>query len=296
MDNAALVQIAGNTWLLPGPTNVGLSIDGSSAILIDSGNDKDAGRKMLKLLAEKAWTLKAIINTHSNADHIGANGYLQTATGCEIWATAGESALIENPALESSLLWGGYPFRELRSKFFEAKPSKVTRLIGRDRFDGNFTFIPLPGHFIDMTGILTGDGVFFLGDSLFGEKILEKYPIPFIYDIKAFTRSLDALSSVDAAWFVPSHGEVGSSIGRLAAINRGRVEDIVATILGLLGKPLAFEELLAETASAYGIGLDYAQYALAGSTIRSFLSYLKDSGKAQFRFEGNRMLWSGRAD
>ncbi len=292
MDNLPLLHLEGNSWLAPGPTNIGIYADGGDALLIDSGNDKDAGRRILKLIGEKAWSLKAIVNTHSNADHIGANSYLQGMTDCEIWATRGESSFIENPYLESSLLWGGFPFKELRSKFFEAKPSKVTRLVSPGESTESLTFVPLPGHFVDMIGILTVDAVFYLGDSLFGENILEKYKIPFIYDVQAFKKSLELLRGVKARCFVPSHGEVCGSIDFLVEANRDRVEEIEAGILKALERPLIFEDLLAGITDRYGISLDHGQYVLAGSTVRSFLSYLKNEGKARYGFEGNRMLWS----
>jgi len=296
MDSHSLLHLVGGSWLIPGPTNIGVFADGSSAYLVDSGNDKDAGRKMLKLLAEKEWQLKIIINTHSNADHIGANSYLQQMTGCEIWATRGESAFIETPLLESSLLWGGFPYKELRSKFFEAKPSRVTRVIDQAPMtDGLFTFVPLPGHYVDQIGVLTKDGVFYLGDSVFGENILAKYKIPFIYDVKAFKESLDRIASIEALYYVPSHGEACVSAKSLIGANREKVEEVETKLVRILEIPAVFEEILAGLCADFGIALDYGQYVLVGSTLRSFLSYLRNEGKAGFTFENNRMLWTANS-
>jgi glyoxylase-like metal-dependent hydrolase (beta-lactamase superfamily II) len=49
--------------------------EGNEAILIDSGLDKDSGKKILKLLESRGFSLKFIINTHSNADHTGGNRF-----------------------------------------------------------------------------------------------------------------------------------------------------------------------------------------------------------------------------
>jgi len=294
MNNDPIVQLKNKSWVIPGPTNIGLVETADGAYLIDSGNDKESGRKLLKIIKEKEWALKGIINTHSNADHIGGNNYLQGQTGCGIWAAAGEAPFINMPLLEGSLLWGGYPFKELRMKFFRAKESSVTRIIKEDEVSGPFTFVPLPGHFLGMTGIITGDNVFYLGDSLFGEHVLDKYKIPYIYDVRAFRSSIEKIKTIKAEYYVPSHGEIQKDIENIADANLRKAEDIEIRLLNMLDG-IVFEDILQRVCDEYKISLDYAQYALTGNTIRSFLSYLYDDGKAKYFFVDNKMIWERTA-
>jgi len=118
-----LQKIASNTYLIPAPANIGVYVQDEQAILIDSGNDKEAGRQILKLLNEKNWKVKLIINTHSNADHIGGNAFIQNKTECLIAATRIEAAFIQDPILEPSFLYGGFPNARLTNKFLMAHPS-----------------------------------------------------------------------------------------------------------------------------------------------------------------------------
>ncbi|HBE78742.1 MAG TPA: MBL fold metallo-hydrolase [Firmicutes bacterium] len=287
-----LLQLTNHCWLIPGPTNIGIIEKAKDVYLIDSGNDKEAGRKILKLIQEKAWTLKGIINTHSNADHIGGNHYLQQMTNCEIWTSLGEASFINTPVIESSFLWGGYPFKELQTKFFEAKPSRVTRIIDcNTQEDTDWQFIPLAGHFFDQIGVLTGEKVFYMGDSIFGEAILEKYKIPYIYNVNAFKNSLETIKTIDAKYYVPSHGEVQTTIGALAEINIQKANDIEEKLMETIHEKKTFEDILQEMSIQYGIQLNFGQYALVGNTVRSFLSYLYNEGKAKYDFKDNKMYW-----
>lgn len=54
---------------------------------------KDAGRKVQKILEAQGWKLTAIINTHSNADHIGGNTLLQNRLNCAVYSTPMENAV-----------------------------------------------------------------------------------------------------------------------------------------------------------------------------------------------------------
>ena len=82
-----LTQVAGNSYYIQSPAKIGLvRLNDTDVCLIDSGNDKEAGRKVRQILDANGWHLTAIYNTHSNADHIGGNQYLQNQTGCKIYA------------------------------------------------------------------------------------------------------------------------------------------------------------------------------------------------------------------
>ena len=70
-----LIQVSERSYYIQSPAKIGLvRLDGQDVCLIDSGNDKDAGRKVRQLLDANGWRLTAIYNTHSNADHIGGGG------------------------------------------------------------------------------------------------------------------------------------------------------------------------------------------------------------------------------
>ena len=82
-----LTQVAGNSYYIQSPAKIGLvRLNDTDVCLIDSGNDKEAGRKVRQILDANGWHLTAIYNTHSNADHIGGNQYLQNQTGCKVYA------------------------------------------------------------------------------------------------------------------------------------------------------------------------------------------------------------------
>ena len=100
-----LVKVGEKTYYIKNATNIGIfKFDDTNVYLIDTGNDKDAGKKILKIIDEQGWKVKGIINTHSNADHIGGNKVIQDRTNCTILAHNMEKAFTEFPILEPSFL------------------------------------------------------------------------------------------------------------------------------------------------------------------------------------------------
>ncbi len=286
-----LIQAAGNSYYIQSPAKIGLvRLNETEVCLIDSGNDKDAGRKLRQLLDSKGWKLRAIYNTHSNADHIGGNRYLQGQTGCKIYAPGIDCAFTRHPILEPSFLYGGYPCKDLRHKFLLAQDSDAEELTPAVLPRG-FELLSLPGHFFDMVGFRSPDDVVYLADCLSSRETLEKYQISFIYDVAAYLKTLETVKGLQARLFVPAHAEAAEEIAPLAQFNIDKVWQIAEKIAALCAEPLGFEELLQKLFAAYNLTMNFEQYALVGSTVRSYLAWMKDAGRLEVLFEDNRLLW-----
>lgn len=286
-----LIQVAENSYYIQSPAKIGLfKLNDTDVCLIDSGNDKDAGRKIRQILDAHQWHLTAIYNTHSNADHIGGNKYLQGQTGCKIYAPGIECDFAKHPVLEPSFLYGAYPPKDLKHKFLMAQESNVEYLT-KDNLPSGIEIILLPGHFFDMVGFRTSDDVIYLADCLSSKETLDKYQIGFIYDVAAYLTTLETVKSLKAKCFVPAHAEATQEIEPLAQYNIDKVLEIADHIVCLCKEPLCFESILQKLFEDYGLTMNFEQYALVGSTVRSYLAWLKDTGKLDVEFENNMLLW-----
>lgn len=286
-----LIQVADNSYYIQSPAKIGLvKLNDTDVVLIDSGNDKDAGKKIKKILDANGWTLKAIYNTHSNADHTGGNKYLQTQTGCKIYAPGIEADFTNHPILEPSYLYGGCPPKDLRHKFLMAQECEAEYLTEKVLPEG-WEIVYLPGHFFDMVGFRTQDDVVYLADCLSSRTTLDKYGITVLYDVEKYLQTLEMVKSMKAKLFIPSHADPTEDICELAQYNIDKVKEIAEHILKICETPLNFEVILQKLFADYGLTMSFEQYVLVGSTVRSYLAWLKDTGKMEILLEENMLHW-----
>ena len=297
-------------YVIPGATNTGAvcaeSNGNRDVYLIDSGGGPEEGERihsvLCSLFGKNGFVLRAVINTHSHADHAGGNAYLREKTGCGVWMSYREKGGMENTVLQSAITWGGRPLPEFETSFYVPSPCETTRVVSKKDViplpDGKtISFIPLPGHNFEMLGVVCtsteGKRAVFTGDGVLGRKAIGKFSIPFMYDVGAFLDSLDALCGIDADWFIPSHGEVVPEINETAEMNKIAVLETITGIMQLLAeKPRSAEELLTAVADKNNIPMRLAQYVLIGSTLRSYLSYLYRTERITYTIIDNKMLWS----
>jgi glyoxylase-like metal-dependent hydrolase (beta-lactamase superfamily II) len=290
-----LIKVTDKTYYIKNPTNIGIyKIDDNNVYIIDAGNDKDAGKRIIKIVEEQGWNIKGIITTHSNADHVGGNSVISERTGAKILAHGIEKSITENPILEPSFLYGGYPFNDLKNKFLLAKESNCIEI--DNNLPNGLEYFELKGHFFDMIGIKTDDEVYFLGDSLFSEETINKYHLFFVYDVESYLNTLEYLGTLNGKLFIPSHCEATNDISHLIEVNRNKVNEISNKIYEFCKSEKTFEEILKDIFDFYNLSMNPNQYVLVGSTIKSYLSYLNNNGKIEYIFKDNKMLWKQKGE
>ena len=273
-----LIQATESAFYIDCPSKIGLvRTNGNQVVLIDSGSDKDAAKKAKKILDSNGFMLSKILNTHSHADHIGGNRYLQEQTKCRIFASGIESDFANHPILEPVILYGGNPIDELQHKFLLAQE--------------NIAIVPLPGHSPDMVGYRTTDGALYIADCLSSKETIDKYKIGYIFDVEKYLKTLETVMKMEAKCFIPSHAEATDDIVPLCRYNIDSVHANAEAILSILDQPLCFEDVLQKLFLHYGLRMNAQQYALIGSTVRSYLTWMMECGLIEFTFENAKMLW-----
>jgi glyoxylase-like metal-dependent hydrolase (beta-lactamase superfamily II) len=288
-----LTHIKGNSYYLDGDNCVGVyAFSDRTCLLVDSGFSESQAKKILMLLTAEGLKIRTIFNTHAHVDHCGGNEYFQMQCQCSIIASQMAAAIIENPIFGPAMLFTAYPLKVLRSRALMPKPSKVNLIAEPGVLNINnteFQVYDLPGHSLGQTGLMTPDGVVFLGDSLMHEQMLMEYPFLYMVDITSQLKTLDFIRSQSWSHVLLTHGGPVKDLCECAKKNQARIMQICEEILTLLNSPRSHEEILAAMLDTYELSVNSGQYYLVSSTIAAFLSHLSQQKMIRNRAEDGIM-------
>ncbi|MCY6371776.1 MBL fold metallo-hydrolase [Clostridium ganghwense] len=291
-----LVKIKGNTYYIPSNTNIGVYVyKNKFCLLIDSGINNTIARKIDEVLKDNNLHPKYIINTHSHIDHCGGNHYFkENYSGTLVYTSEEERVYMENPILHSLISNSGTTPKRL---FKTKKPFEVdyTLEYGINKInDEKFEILSLSGHSHEHIGIITPEKVCFLGDSIFSNETLDKYPFPYLFNIEETLKTLNTLRDVDSDYFVISHGKDilnKDELNILIERNIKNIEDTSNTILELLDQPCTKEDILENIIILNDISVDVKEYLLDLCSLSGFLSYLYDLDLIDCSIEDGKLYY-----
>lgn len=288
-----MIQLTEHVFYVPGRTNSGIIInDNNECVIVDTGIDDDSGRKILNSVEAKGFRVKAIINTHFHADHVGGNNIILRRTNARVYASKFDAPFIENPILEPMTLYGSYPIKELQTKLLMASPSKIYETLS-DTFD-NIQIIPLHGHTLGMIGLLVED-VMFIADALFPENVLEKYKIPYHMNMRQAFETLNKLKNIKHKFYVPSHMPHQSDLMKIIDENIKAIDNVREIIKEILSKETSLDMLISKLAEILNVEIqEVGYYYLYESTIKSYLAWLSEEGIIKPIINNNKISYKIR--
>lgn len=286
-----VTQAKDNTYFIEGYSKVGIYDAGNGRVyLIDSGAGMKAGEHIESVMEERGWTPEKIFVTHNHIDHVAGVKHIREKYDCEVYSTAEEHFLYEHPELEAQLMYGGMPYDELDKIYIRDRISGVKDLTEEALPEG-FEIANIDGHCKGQRAIKTPDEVWFVGDALVSEHTLNEYHIAYLYDVKMHLQALETVENLKGELFVPAHSEAVSDVSYYVKIYRDEILDIMDRILGICKKPMTAEEITSKLLKEYDVVVGHTTHVVSLTTIRSYLTYLHDSGKLGYMIKDYGQRW-----
>ena len=110
-------------------------------------------------------------------------------------------------------------------------------------------------------------------------------------DVEQYLNTLEMIKGIQADCFIPAHAEVTREIAPLAQLNIEKVQEIGEKLAQICREPVTFESILIRLFDEYSLVMSFEQYALVGSTVKSYLTWLLETGLINVTIDDNMLKW-----
>ena len=286
-----LRHVYGNTYAAVGATALMpvYKLTDTDIVLMDTGYARLDRSALVNLIEGNGFRLRGIICSHAHFDHTGNVRYLQQRYGCQAAAQIIEAGISVNPDAYRAnyvALTYGKSREYLLEECFPADviiPADAGHL---DFCGARFGILQLPGHSAGHIGVVTPDGVAYLGDCLIDEEQIAAAKLPTSMFIARDLESKESLRNLRRPAYIIAHKQVLTDIGPLIDRNIGFIHDKGRELLEDLEDGMSFDQWIYAFCQWENVRTrNEFKFSIVERNFANFVDWLTDEGKVEVRRE-----------
>ena len=284
-----LRHVYGNTYAAVGATALMpvYKLTERDIVLMDTGYARLDRSALVNLIEGNGFRLRGILCSHAHFDHTGNVRYLQQRYGCQAAAQiieAGISVNTEAYRANYVALTYGKSREYLLEECFPADviiPADAEHL---DFCGARFGILQLPGHSAGHIGVVTPDGVAYLGDCLIDEEQIAAAKLPTSMFIARDLESKESLRNLRRPAYIIAHKQVLMDIGPLIDRNIAFIHDKGRELMEDLEDGMSFDQWIYAFCQRENVRTrNEFKFSIVERNFANFVDWLTDEGKVEVR-------------
>lgn len=286
-----LRHVYGRTYAAVGATALMpvYKLTDTDIVLMDTGYARLDRSALTNLIEGNGFRLRGILCSHAHFDHTGNVRFLQQRYGCQAAAQiieAGISVNTEAYRANYVALTYGKSREYLLEECFPADviiPADAEHL---DFCGARFGILQLPGHSAGHIGVVTPDGVAYLGDCLIDEEQIAAAKLPTSMFIARDLESKESLRNLRRPAYIIAHKQVLTDIGPLIDRNIAFIHDKGRELLEDLEDGMSFDQWIYAFCQRENVRTrNEFKFSIVERNFANFVDWLTDEGKVEVRRE-----------
>lgn len=286
-----LRHVYGRTYAAVGATALMpvYKLTDTDIVLMDTGYARLDRSALVNLIEGNGFRLRGILCSHAHFDHTGNVRFLQQRYGCQAAAQIIEAGISVNPdayrANYVALTYG----KSREYLLEECFPADVIIPADAEHLDfcgARFGILQLPGHSAGHIGVVTPDGVAYLGDCLIDEEQIAAAKLPTSMFIARDLESKESLRNLRRPAYIIAHKQVLTDIGPLIDRNIAFIHDKGRELLEDLEDGMSFDQWIYAFCQRENVRTrNEFKFSIVERNFANFVDWLTDEGKVEVRRE-----------